>query len=73
MKRIRIRSFLALACVLLAFQAQVNAESSITSAENDARRDAIQDTSFNWIYAGVCCNVFGIAYAAVANTPPPAH
>ena len=43
----------------------------IQSAYNDARRDAIHDTSFNWIFAGVCCNVFGIAAAAITNTAPP--
>ena len=65
--------FLALACVLVAFPLQANAETSITSAETDARRDAIHDTSFNWIYAGVCCSVFGIGAAAVVNPAPPAH
>lgn len=45
----------------------------IQSAYNDARRDAIHDTSFNWIFAGVCCNIYGIAAAAIVNTAPPAH
>ena len=64
--------FLLLFCVVLFCQAETNTV-LVELANTDAHRDAIHDTSFNWILAGVCCNVFGIAAAAIADSQPPTH
>ena len=65
-------TFLLLFCVVLFCQVETNT-ALVELANTDARRDAIHDTSFNWILAGVCCNVFGIAAAAIADSQPPMH
>lgn len=45
----------------------------VERAANDARRDAIHDTSLNWLFAGLCCSILGVVYAAFADAAPPTH